>query len=221
MNLQTFLSRITDECEKNKVEIIISPLNRVFYEDICCNGFFDSSCATEVTKEHILGKASTPPLTYKGKTRPVLAAAQDGKTELEFLSLLVHEYCHMRQYLENSPYWAPSSDCELLDEWLTGKEFNETALDTIFKNVISVEVDCEQRVLKLIDEFDISIDKSWYAQKANSYLYFYSWVRKNRVWYNKAPYEMGDIVDTMPTTVFDIDHYFNPNIDLSIFEGCR
>jgi hypothetical protein len=224
VNTTEFIEKVKSDCIKNNVELIISPLNRVFYDHICCNGFFEPEFAIEATADHVLGKINET-ITYSGNTRPALAASQGGKNDTEFLSLLAHEYCHMLQYLENSKLWLSSEQFSIFDEWLSGVEVDKSLLESIWSGIILLEADCERRVVNLINELDLPLSITDYCRRANSYLFFYHWVKKHRKWYNKAPYEIDYILNAMPTRIFkDLTMYIDtavvPESSLHLFDGC-
>ncbi len=79
----------------------------------------------------------------------------------------------------------------------------------VWQKIVKLEADCENRVLSVIDEFNLNIDKEIYAKKANAYLYFYHFALKKKKWYKKAPYEILDIVQAMPNEIMPMDFYIN------------
>ena len=52
----------------------------------------------------------------------------------------------------------------------------------------------------LIEKLDLPINKKVYTKKANSYLYFYSFIKEFRAWYpnGKAPYKNRKIYNMLP-----------------------
>ena len=127
---------------------------------------------------------------------------------------MIHEVCHMQQWVEKSPLWKNEHPTELVDYWYDGKcELTKDQLDTYFNALIDVEVDAERRSIKMIKEYEIPIDTKKYAQKANAYLYCYHEYRRRRKWNvpGKAAYLIPEIVAEMPTNLSKRD-YKNPKI---------
>ena len=54
MELNKFLEKVKKDCELAGVELVITPGNRVYYQNICCNGYFEPEYPIELTKENIL-----------------------------------------------------------------------------------------------------------------------------------------------------------------------
>jgi len=220
MNNQEFLERVKSDCLQHGVEFICVPGNRVYYEGRAANGYFHDVCPVEYTRDHIIGTV-TDEIIKSGATRPILAVAQGGKTELEFMSLVAHEFGHMQQYLESIPLWE-STTVPYFDAWIDGEDMEEDLYKPSWQNVVRLEADCESRVLGFIKKYDLSIDAELYAKRANAYLIFYQWCLKTRLWYNKAPYEIKEIVDAMDSTLHDIEYYAQPDSfqNIAIFDRC-
>lgn len=145
---------------------------------------------------------------------PELGIAVGGKKE-DWLPVLLHESCHMDQWVERSAVWALSyiggkDIYDMLDEWINGKEFIQWEIDKIIKNCIEIELDCEKRVLDKIIKNKLSgINQYEYIQKANSYVMFYCAILKNRKWYDNAPYKDENVWGEMPSRFLDKEEYFN------------
>lgn len=202
MNTKEFIDYIVADCEKYSVKVVISPNDRVHYDHITCNGFFEPHFPAEYKSEHILGE-STSNVTLSGNTYPILAACTGNKTDAEIMSLLAHEYCHMKQFVENSPLWITSGEFEKFDNWLENAPVDYDELVTSWTKVVILEADCERRVVDLISTLDLPLNVETYSRKANSYLFFHQWVLKNRKWYTTAPYEIESIVNMMPYKLLD------------------
>ena len=82
-----------------------------------------------------------------------------GKTE-NFLAILVHEYCHFLQYLNNSKIYEKSHKAGyVVDNWLKGKNFDTKLVKRSFFLVRAMERDCEKRAVKVIKKFKLKIDE--------------------------------------------------------------
>lgn len=80
-------------------------------------------------------------------------------------------------------------------------ELDKKEIETIFKRVQDMELDCERNTVKLIKKYELNIDVQQYICEANIYLYFYSYARKNRCWFPSGvcPSDMTLLFKEMPT----------------------
>lgn len=204
MNFEKY---VQSYCEKNNIELVISEKTRVNSYSIKCNGFFDANVPIDFKKEHILGIEKYVENNLFLDSRAVLAYSVGEKSEEEILGLLAHEFAHVNQYIEFSNLWIDSSKFLIWDEYFKSEKFKLSKVKKVWEQIVKLEVDCEKRVLDLIDKFNLPINKERYIQKANAYLFFYTYAFLYRKWYNKAPYEVENIVKLMPKTIMDMDFY--------------
>lgn len=143
----------------------------------------------------------------------VLAAAT-GHTDTEhWLGIMVHETCHMDQYLEDPLQWKQWEKSPDLDEWLGGTEFSKNKLEKSINNTQSLEYDCERRAVRKIKKYKLPLDIKVYIQKANSYIQFFQYLKTTRKWpvpgklynkkiYSKLPSEFSKLESylTLPDT---------------------
>ena len=178
---EAFISFVKEECKKNSVKF--KPYKRSYIkltDDIKCGGFFDDGSDPKLRKA-------------------TLAFAQGRK---DFLELMVHEYCHMTQWIDGIELWDVSADSlTVVDEWLSGVDHPDELVEVSLNNSRELELDNEKRSAKLIEKYDLSIDKEKYIKKANAYLYFHHWMRKTRRWSSSAnpPYRNKNIIAAMPS----------------------
>ncbi len=202
-----FLNYVKSYCEEHKIELIVSEKNRVGCYSIQCNGFFDPSMPSTMNKNHIIDMEKFKDNTINVDNRMVLAYSVGGKTEEEILSLVAHEFGHANQYIESSHLWVEPEKFLIWDNYFSDTSIKISKVKKVWGRIVQLEADCEQRVLKFIDEFNLNIDKNKYAQKANAYLFFYNFALSKRMWYKKAPYELENIVKEMPDEIFDLEYY--------------
>lgn len=152
-------------------------------------------------------------------------AVSCNKPEEQWFPILVHEACHMDQWIEQCDAWM---NCEMEDgsdstdelfEWFAGKEISDEEVEQLAMKSFEVELDCERRTLERIKEFNLPIDQTDYIQKANSYIYFYFAFPRRRSFYdsNRKPYEIEEVWKLMPKD-FDHDYKANSERILSLFE---
>lgn len=184
--VKAFILDLKERCNKNDIELLITNTPGIPYtigEGMMVNGYFDENIRT-------------------------LACAA-GKPIERWLTILIHESCHMDQFLENIPEWCQNPGLEQTDRWLSGEEVDAKILDAEMVGSMAVEIDCEKRTVEKIKEwgFDSFINVDEYIQKSNAYILFYLWMREHRKWYEigSEPYNLPQIVGMMPKT-FDIDY---------------
>ena len=115
---------------------------------------------------------------------------------------LIHEFGHFTQFLDGHPLWE-TADHDTFWDWLTGKKTMTSveAFNTMI-DIVLLEHDCEKRAMKLITKFDLKVDLEEYAQRANTYFYFYQFTYLNRKWIGSSTTIYQDaIVKTMPTKI--------------------
>ena len=174
-----FLAMVAKQCIENGIAFILSP----GFEVEGCSGYFDE------------------------KKKMLIVAC--GRPEEEWFSTLAHEFCHLRQWVDNDPTFLAIEESDAyfnLDKWLEGVDYSDVGK---WINVyLQVELNCERRVLELFDFWSLGIEKDLYSQKANAYLLFYHEMLSRRQWYDPktAPYLVGEICDEMPTDLTTLDY---------------
>ena len=192
--IKVFIDDLKIYTKENNIKLILSPEKGVQFSEggILCNGYFDDITST-------------------------LACAL-GKDVSQWLVILLHESCHMDQWVEKVPEWTENVGMDNIEKWLNGDDsVNMNNIDNEIRTSIIVEVDCEKRTVEKIKKYglDSIINIDEYIQKSNAYVLFYLWMRKNRKWYTigKEPYNIPDVVSVMPKT-FDIDYtILDPKIE--------
>lgn len=146
-----FVAHVRRRCTNKGIELMLSPSRNVVITDSFstdCSGYFD-----DVNK--------------------VLVVAC-GKPFNDWIEILIHEYSHMQQWLDDDR-WSHWTDCCLdLWSWLDGEKIlNNIQLNKVLDGMIELERDCELRALDNIAKWNLPINKSRYKRKANLYLYSY------------------------------------------------
>jgi hypothetical protein len=169
-----FLAHVKAECKRLKVKFRFSKHKTVHSGDhIMCGGFFDSN-------------------------KKMLAVARGGRTQAQWLALLVHEFNHLKQWTEKSRFWNSKSDLFL--EWLEGKhsKWNAKQISKFYAAARDVEWDCERRSIKMIKELGLPLNLNDYISQANTYVGSYAVMLKKRKWMIKSSYRNPNIVKLMP-----------------------
>jgi hypothetical protein len=121
---------------------------------------------------------SCPVCGYFDAENQVIYIAKDHPL---WLSNLVHEYCHFEQ--EISPKHNHKYDYvyDVVDNWAEKKqELPPSKIRKYVRIIRDDELDCEQRAVKLIKDFNLPIDLKRYIKKANLYLYFHLILERHR-----------------------------------------
>ena len=189
---EKFIQFVKDECKKHKVKF--KPYKRRYIklsDSIKCGGFFADGTDEQFPK-------------------PVLAFAGGHK---DYLELLVHEYCHMTQWLDNIPLWRKANDSlEEIDRWLAGKEVEN--IDECINASRDLELDNEKRSVDMIKKWNLPIDVNEYTKKSNAYVLFYNYMKTSRKWSlpGNSPYTNKEILLNM-SDKFDMNY---EKLDLAI-----
>lgn len=122
--------------------------------------------------------------------------------------ILIHEYCHFLQWKTNLALWEKSTQTyDILFDWISDKEsiVSEESLNQSLHDILEVEHDCEQRVLKLVKNSPIEdFDTDKYIRAVNAYLWSYHINRELRL-KPKRPIYSERVLEHMPNT-------FNPDL---------
>lgn len=122
------------------------------------------------------------------------------KLQTKYVELLVHESCHMDQFINQTPKWVKEQDNDSLSifwEWL--KNPTKININQHLLNVQLMEAECEQLSIQKIIDLDLGINIQQYIQKANSYLLFYTVLKETKKWCDYPPYKFKEIWKQMPS----------------------
>lgn len=91
--------------------------------------------------------------------------------------ILIHEYCHFLQWKTDRKFWDSTlKTYDTLFDWIADPklEVSEDDLQQSLTDIISIEHDCEKRVLKMIKNNPIEdFDTDKYIRAVNSYIWSY------------------------------------------------
>lgn len=138
----------------------------------------------------------------------------------EWIKTLIHESCHMDQFIDGEYAWTDNfiydakdnkvkESVDLIDEWVRGRDLSKEILKEIVDLSLSVELDCERRSAEKIKKYNLDIDVEEYTQQSNSYIYFYRHILETRAWYKKSPFQVKSVWSKMPKT-FNNDYSVVP-----------
>lgn len=153
MNADEVVAEISRRCWRFGVAVLLSPGRTVDSDGYPCGGYFDED-------------------------RMTLVVAM-GRNEATWLEVLVHEYCHVTQYIEGMPLWDAYRD-EVWD-WLGGKRIADPK--GAVASIRELEADCERRAVRLSRELNAPVDLEMQCRAANAYLHFHNVMLETRKWY--------------------------------------
>jgi hypothetical protein len=192
-SVDKFLEDVVKKCYDNNVKFTISLTDHVIFgnSETKSNGYFVDG------------------------DEPELAFSFKGDYSI-WLTTLIHESCHMEQYLEDSPLWLAlhtemdgvAEDEDLIFDWIEHKrEADPAILKELIKNTKYMELDCEKRVVKKMEEYNLPLDRALYTKRANAYALFYNFMEEARAWYviGREPYNNEAIIALM-SDKFDMDY---------------
>ena len=196
-NVKKFISDTVEICLKNNVTFNLVAKQKVLLsKGQYCSGFF----------------------SVNGKDVRLTTAV--GEKAENWLAVLVHESCHLDQYLEDKTAFVEEDESWLIWDWIDGKNISKEEVKRGIELCKKLELDCEKRSVQKIAKYNLPIDITIYIQKSNLYMYFYNWVLKNRKWikkgdtlykkelyslcktnflsnYNTTPKELNDLMDKL------------------------
>jgi hypothetical protein len=187
--VEIFIAHVKSECEKHGVEY--RRFNAPFVElteSIKCSGFF--SDGTDESFDH-----------------PILCFADE---RTDWLEILVHEYCHMTQWLDGDHFdlWGKAVDAiDFVDKWIGGEDIS--GIEEYINISRDLELDNEKRSVEMMKKFDLPIDISKYIKKSNAYVHFYNYLKTTRKWSvpGNAPYQNENILNAMSEN-FDMEYSY-------------
>jgi hypothetical protein len=131
-------------------------------------------------------------------------AVATGGSEQGWLGILLHEYSHVTQWVEDTPLWRAYDDG--MWHWLAGKRVKNPR--AAIRTVQALEEDCERRTIRLIWELDAPVNVENYSRSANAYLHFHNVIADKRKWY-RAGTIMQDIPELMAAANPTLDRDFS------------
>jgi hypothetical protein len=192
MNTKEFIKHVKLECKKHNVKCILKNTKTVKLTDDNdrCSGYFD--------EENLVVAMNRP----------------------DAIQILVHEYCHLTQWVEQCDLWVASVKNESHDKlyrWLAGEEVK--GIEKAISICRDLELDNEKRAVKVIKRFNLPVDIDIYIKKANAYVQYYNYILLSRKWCNpkNTPYKNERLVEAM-STKFNMDYSKLTNKLLKIFE---
>jgi len=161
--IEKFIDAVRKECKENNIKFIMADKEFLKIHGGACSGYFQES---------------------EDKTNAILAVATK-KPRSQWLGVLVHESCHMDQFLEGKTIWEEADEAlEDFEEWVAyEKELTQKQIDNMIRTIQELELDCELRTVRKIKQYGLPINLKTYAKSVNIYLYSYEFMRRHRGWH--------------------------------------
>lgn len=177
MTEEEFVKYVKKECRNNNVKCILTQTGYLRMDGIPCSGMF---------------------YEVNGNQGGILKVAM--KNDLAY-EILVHEYCHMTQWIDKIDEWKKHQRIDSLKftGWLRGNKCK--SIKKYIEWIIALELDNEKRSVNVIKKLNLDfIDIDLYIKRANAYLQFYNWVLENRQWAtkNKPIYKSDEVISLVP-----------------------
>lgn len=182
-NVENFIRYVEGECKKYGVKV--KEYKRKYIKlsgNVKCAGYFDDN-------------ANPPTLAY-------------AKGREDYLELLVHEFCHMTQWVDKIELWERATiSLEKMWGWLEDKDKKIVGIKSHIDNARDLELDNEKRSVDMIKKWNLPIDIPTYTKKANAYVLFYNYLKSSRRWSipGNSPYTNKKILELM-SDKFDMDY---------------
>lgn len=203
MNRTQIVREIRRRCNSFGVRMELSPDEMVKWTRTSkVSGFFDSSA----------------------RGGPKLACGRCVSEEA-FLGVLLHEYSHVTQWVENCTIWQEDERWTAkygIDEWLgTGKKCSE-GMKKAYAVRRDLEADCERRTVRLIKEMRAPINLSKYISASNSYIHFYNTIPVTNAWYrpDRTPYKTPEVRALFNSKKIDDDFSKTPKKQFKALLTC-
>ncbi len=176
----TIVEIVQNYCDEHDIKFLVVDAPHVQMDDVAVNGYFSSTDKT--------------------------LAIAIGKNVLEWVPVLLHEFCHAQQFVEN-PVSFTANDTDDFFGWVSGKiDLSQEEVSKQALGALWLEGDCEARTLVLIKEMGLEaiVEPKRYAQKANAYITFYKYMLENRCWYSPGcePYALDEVWSSFPEEIF-------------------
>ena len=124
-----------------------------------------------------------------------------GRETSYWFPIFIHEYCHFLQWKEDKVKWKTyDQHCTLFFDYIEGKI--DYISDETVEKVQELEMDCDKRAMKLIDELQLEVNLDEYIQYANIYYISHGLMKKYKEFF--FPYA-PEVLIGMPKTLVDID----------------
>lgn len=171
-----FIGHAVAECAMHGMKILFLPKSFVYADSAKCSGYFDEDA------------------------RSIIVATKN--PQRDWMPTFIHEFCHFRQFIEKDPVLNKISNSTRIDhdmwDWIDGRNIPMPRVRKSVRAFQEMELNCEKRVVDIINNFGLSIIVEDYIRMANTYVLFYGMILKTRRWYVTPPYQSTKLLKTIP-----------------------
>lgn len=185
-NINKFINAVKKQAKAFNIQLNLTNDEFVKLSDnINCGGFFSE----------------------RVRKKPGVIEVATNKPIDKWLSILVHEYSHMEQWIEQCDVWLKYDSVNpiIMDNWLEGKDYSENTIEKVLNAARDMELDCEKRAVAKIKQYKLPINIGDYIQRANCYVFFYNYLKITRKWSepNNSPYSNPNIYKKANRTFYE------------------
>lgn len=185
-NFRKFFNSATKYLEKHGKNVVIVNSRTITQDGVKCGGWCDGDEIVVAWKHHL------------------------------FEEVFVHEFSHMQQAVENSPYW---KDTSLFWRHLEKDRIAINSWDSVL-DIIALERDCEKRAVTHSKRWKL-FDNEEYSKSANLYLHYYQYVFLKRKWLNSTRIYNPLLLQAMPDKIRPLADFKHLDMNLmSLFDKC-
>ena len=115
-----------------------------------------------------------------------------------FLDIMVHEYSHLTQLFDKDSMWHHKDIASHIDIWKRGFAKKHPILNKrAFKKTCELEIDCDERAIRLIKKYNLPVDMGGFIRAANCYHASYYYFHKYSCFYHtkNIPYTRPDVIE--------------------------
>lgn len=141
-----------------------------------------------------------------------------------WVEVLAHEYSHFIQLQVASPLYrkcfGPTNDyADVVADWINGKNYTPARVRRAFETYRSMERECEQIAVKVMQKHGIEFDPERYAQEANCCIYMYHFMEQRRGKdFSKNPFNWR-VLRKMPASLRVQSHRLMPKEVSDVLEA--
>jgi len=124
---------------------------------------------------------------------------------VNFFHYFIHEYCHFKQWKEQTEIWKNGVASDTLFTRYINFESNDYSLKDLL-NIQLLEIDCEQRVLQEIQKYKLPVKLAKYIKEANSYIYSYNIMYEQRNYDDHVDYHDSRLLELVPAELLTVEN---------------
>lgn len=130
--------------------------------------------------------------------------------------IFVHESCHVDQLIDKASIWYEGvfdTEKDWLDLHTRGKTRKSKKIESYFRKLMELELDCDKRAVEKIKKYKLNIDIKTYIKSSNIYMFSYYCFYHQKCWYDGQHriYDQKNILKEMPSKHLKPQEYWSKN----------